>query len=1075
MSKYNDLVSKLREIFQLDSPDLDFGIYKIINQRAALINDYLDNRLKEKVTAALAAKAAADTATEREELTSRIRDEYGKRAFDEAGHLVLKEAAASEYGTRLASLEKDTATDADHENAVFSHLLTFFSRYYDNGDFISQRRYKGDTYAIPYAGEEVVLYWANKDQYYTKSGENFANYTFTLDDGRKVHLRLVTADTAKDNRKDTATERRYRLVTPALEAEASLAPEDADAPPPREPRIPIEEAGEDGNELILRFEYAAMPKGTKQADLTKEVIATVLADDAVKTRWLDLARRVPTEANPGRTLLQKHIEAYTAKNSADYFIHKDLGKFLKRELDFYIKTEVMNLDDVQHAAAFAAIEKNLRMIQCLRAIATELIEFLAQIENFQKKLWLKKKFVTETNYCITLDRVPETLYPEIAANDRQWAEWAKLGFLSGGTASAPSVAGDGELPLDDQPAPPEQGTVEYLKANPYLVLDTAFFDAAFKQQLLASIDNIDEQCDGLLIHSENFQALNLLQDRYREQVKCVYIDPPYNTDATAILYKNGYKDSSWMSLIRDRLAVGKDLLRIDGVHCLTIDDYEHAQVRQILEAVFGEDNYLATVLIRNNPSGRSTVKGFSINHEFALFYGVSPSTAKVGRLPHSEAQKTRYDIADDRGEFEWENFRKSSAGSDRNSRPKQHFPLFVNRETLTIRVPNCIWLNSTKEYDVCDKPQPSEDTVWPLDSGSNEKVWRWGIERTLAELYNLQARFVKNRIEVYGKKYRNDAGILPRTWWDKPEYSARDNGTRVLRDQLGRTSGFDFPKAVSAVSDCIRVGGAAGDGIILDYFGGSATTGHAVIDLNREDDGGRKYVLVEMGAHFDTVLKPRIQKVVYSKDWKDGKPTAPETGISHCFKYIRLESYEDTLNNIALQAPEGDLFTDNTREDFLLHYMLDVESRGSLLSVEDFKKPFDYALKIAVDSAGATERRPVDLVETFNYLIGLRVAHIKADLERGFILVEGALPTGESTLVLWRDCEKIDYEELDKLCRQLKLNPKDSEYDVVYINGDHNIPALAQETESEGGITRQLKLRQIEPEFLTRMFAVEDV
>src|SRR5690606_40290716 len=101
----------------------------------------------------------------------------------------------------------------EHENSVFSHLLTFFSRYYDKGDFISQRRYKGDTYAIPYAGEEVVLHWANKDQYYTKSGESFSNFSFKLDDGRAVHFRPVAADTAKDNRKDNDKERRFQLPT----------------------------------------------------------------------------------------------------------------------------------------------------------------------------------------------------------------------------------------------------------------------------------------------------------------------------------------------------------------------------------------------------------------------------------------------------------------------------------------------------------------------------------------------------------------------------------------------------------------------------------------------------------------------------------------------------------------------------------------------------------------------------------------------------------------------------------------------------------------------------------------------
>lgn len=172
MDHYHALVAKLREVFQIDRPDLDFGVYRILNARAGEIEDYLSNRLKARVAEALAAASAG----------------------------------ASE-----------------HENQVFSHLLTFFSRYYDKGDFISQRRYKGDTYAIPYSGEEVVLHWANRDQYYTKSGESFSNFSFKLDDGRAVHFRLVAADTAKDNRKDNDKERRFVLASPTAVPAARAA------------------------------------------------------------------------------------------------------------------------------------------------------------------------------------------------------------------------------------------------------------------------------------------------------------------------------------------------------------------------------------------------------------------------------------------------------------------------------------------------------------------------------------------------------------------------------------------------------------------------------------------------------------------------------------------------------------------------------------------------------------------------------------------------------------------------------------------------------------------------------------
>jgi adenine-specific DNA-methyltransferase len=268
------------------------------------------------------------------------------------------------------------------------------------------------------------------------------------------------------------------------------------------------------------------------------------------------------------------------------------------------------------------------------------------------------------------------------------------------------------------------------------------------------------------------------------------------------------------------------------------------------------------------------------------------------------------------------------------------------------------------------------------------------------------------------------------------------------------------------------------EGLIIDYFAGSGTTAHAVINLNRADNGKRKYILVEQGEYFDTILKPRIQKVVYSADWKDGKATAPETGISHAFKVLKLESYEDTLNNLQLRrtAQQQDLLDtlpQSAQEDYLLRYLLDIESRGSLLSVEHFNKPFDCTLKVTVDSAGAYEERSIDLVETFNYLIGLRVKHIDMQLEQGFVTVTGWLPSGEKTLVLWRDVERVDYEQLNRLCDKLAINPADSEFEVVYINGDHNIPTVFTTTEAEGGITKTLKIRQIEAEFLSRMFAVD--
>ena len=556
MSKYDDLVKKLKEIFQIDRPELDFGVYRILNARVGEINDYLETRLPARVGESLAASGAANIEGLQKELKEKDA-QYRADGIDPDTVPKLRELrqTLAEYG----------AGTSEHENAVFTHLLTFFSRYYDSGDFISQRRYKGDTYAIPYAGEEVMLHWANKDQYYTKSGENFSNYAFKLDDGRSVRFRLVTADTAKDNRKDNDKERRFVLIEPHTR---TLTDDEGDEYE-EELRPVTEDNGASVQELVLRFEYKAMPKGTRQEALVLNAVSKVLDDAIVKARWLDLSQREPTEKNPQRTLLEKCLTSYTTKNTADYFIHKDLGGFLRRELDFYIKNEVMHLDDVQHAEKFADIEKNLRLIQTLRAIALDLVTFLAQLEDFQKKLWLKKKFIVATNYCVTLDRVPESLYPAIAANPQQWEQWNKLGMLDGVTPSPLVGEGRGE-------------GVAYLKAHRCLMADTALFDPSFQHALLAAIDNLDESLDGLLIHGDNFQALNLLQERYREQVHCVYIDPPYNTDASAICYKNGYKSSSWVSLVQGRLENTRAILTNDGVLVAAIDDAQQRELSFIL-------------------------------------------------------------------------------------------------------------------------------------------------------------------------------------------------------------------------------------------------------------------------------------------------------------------------------------------------------------------------------------------------------------------------------------------------------------------------------------------------------------
>lgn len=1033
MSKHIELVAKLREIFQIDRPDLDFGIYRILNTRATEINAYLEQRLPEKVMAALTQGSAA----QQEHVARELHEKEAQYQADGIDPATVPKVR--ELREKLAQYK---AGASEHENAVFSHLLAFFSRYYKDGDFISQRRYKGDTYAIPYAGEEVMLHWANKDQYYTKSGENFANYSFKLDDGRTVHFRLAAADTAKDNRKDNDKERRFALI-----ARKTVTRVDDQGDDIEEELIPVEEVdGGNGVELVLRFEYAPQSKGTKQEALVQKAVAAVLADEAVKARWLALGRRAPTETDPQRTLLERHLSDYTTKNAADYFIHKDLGGFLRRELDFYIKSEVMHLDNVHNAGAFADIEKSLRMIQCLRTIALELIAFLAQLEDFQKKLWVKKKFVVSSHYCITLDRIPAELYPEIAANDEQWRRWAQLGVWDSNTP----------------------GTVDDLVARPHRMVDTALFEDSFRQRLLGFLSDIDVGLGGVVIHGDNFQALNIISERYRASIDFTYIDPPYNTVHSKIAYKNQFEHSSWLALISNTLPFTKKLFGDTFSFGFAIDDYEYNNAFTCLRNHFANCD-VSTIVINHHPQGSGG--RLSRTHEYYIVASPTNGAQYLGFPKDDETEDRsfmRSGTADN-------NYRAPRGGGV--GRWRSFYALLVDPDTRKI-VGTEPPLPLGTEYPTGSTAEGLQ-RIYLINSSGEERVWRSSYETgkrrvEAGEIVLTDRGAVKQMIDHQDKRETLFSN------WIGADYNAGTNGTSVL-DNLGLGGVFDYPKSVKTLEQAFWMQGFGKSNFtVLDYFAGSGTTAHATISLNRKDGASRKYVLVEQGEYFETVLKPRIQKVIFSPDWVDGKPTAPDAGMSHCFKVIKLESYEDALNNLQLCRPDGqdDLFSklpQQAKDDYLLHYFLTVESRDSLLSVQDFKKPFDYTLNIAVDSAGAFEPRKVDLVETFNYLIGLRVKQIDAQPERGFVTVTGSLPSGETCLVLWRDCEKLDYEGIAKLCDKLAINPADNEYNVVYINGDHNIPTVLTQTAEEGGATRVLKLRQIEPEFLERMFSTEDV
>lgn len=1013
-TQFDKFIATMKTVLMLDQADLDFGIYRIMNQKRDQIESYLNNDLRWQVTEAIRENASNDAEAVKKELTQLV------ATLTAAGMNPDDAPKVKELKERIARC----GNSEELENEVYSHLTIFFGRYYDGGDFISQRRYKKDVYAIPYEGEEVKLYWANADQYYIKTAEYFRNYRFAVDGDKFCEFTLREATTEQNNNvAQNNMERRFALCE----------------------ETPVEVIG---NTLHIYFTYELYPKATKQKGLIEAAYETV--KDAIPAEFAAVLALRPTESDRTRTLLQKHLNTYVARNSFDFFIHKDLGGFLSRELDFYIKNEILVIDDID-ARTPDEFLKYLTVIKAIKRVGMKLITFLASLENYQKRLWLKKKFVVESNYCITLDRVPEKFYAEIAANDAQREEWMRLFAIDEITSQNTDgsfVAGKSRysVPL----------TVEFLKENPFLVLDTKFFTAEFKNALLASIDHIDEQCDGLLINSENFQALGLLQGKYKEQIQCIYVDPPYNTSASEIAYKNSYKRSSWMTLLNDRLLEGKELLKKDGIQCTTIDDVEGSRLRILLESIFNESPMV--VGIRIKPSGRPIPNGFAISHEYAYFSRKEVSTA-INRLQHSDDQNNRYRESDEKGVFFWELLRKAGSNSFRQNRPTMYYPIWLNTDSGKMRIPAMEYDEVSQEYITKDVLLENEIEIYPIKDDGSQGRWYFGAERAVNEVDEFKAEKQKDgRYFIYRRRRKNE-GVQPTTFWDSSKYSATEHGTDLLKRIFGEQEVFSYPKSIFAEEDCLTVSGAERYSLILDYFAGSGTTGHAVINLNRKDGGKRKYILCEMGEYFDTVTKPRIQKVIYSKDWDGGKPVSRE-GCSHCFKYMRLEQYEDTLNNLTIEPVNISKDNADFYDGYVLGYMLDIETRDSLFNMKWFRNPWN--MKLRITRQNETREEKIDVIETFNYLIGLNVTSILYP-KKGICTVDGVTRSGERTLVIWRDCDTVDNDALNDSFRRMSYSTRDTEFDRIYVNGDNNLENLRTDGE-------QWKVVLTEQEFAKRMF-----
>lgn len=392
--------------------------------------------------------------------------------------------------------------------------------------------------------------------------------------------------------------------------------------------------------------------------------------------------------------------------------------------------------------------------------------------------------------------------------------------------------------------------------------------------------------NNILIEGDNYHTLSVLNYTHKGKIDVIYIDPPYNTGNNTWKYNNNFVDkdddfrhSKWLSFIGKRLKLAKKLLTKSGIILVTIDDYEIHNLRALMDDIFSENNRLGTIAIMHNPRGRSDDKFLATSHEYMLVYGKNSEYSKINHLKLTEEQKEAFSFEDEISKYRLLPLQRSGSNSRRINRPNLYYPIYYNVKTKEIS------LQKTKNFI----------EIIPIDSSGNERVWRWGKNSLESRLKTeIVIKESKNSFNVYAKD-RIKAGRKSKTMWVDPKYDASSHGTILLKQILGDDNLFDFPKSLYAVMDSLSISSKK-DSIILDFFAGSGTTGHAVMELNKEDKGNRKFILCTNNENniCTDVCYPRLKKII--KGYKNSKNEKVE-GLGGNLKYFKTSFVDSEPTN----------------------------------------------------------------------------------------------------------------------------------------------------------------------------------
>ncbi|WP_038041503.1 DNA methyltransferase [Thermodesulfobacterium hveragerdense] len=809
----------------------------------------------------------------------------GAKVEGESGYINLMRIKSRYYEKGVfpklqEDIKKAVEPFPEFKEELFDKLYTFFQRYFSESGSIYFRYtpIHQNVYEKVYTDDkDVILFWKTHMLYYVKTDRLFKNLEVEVG-GYKFFFDVSTLEHKKANEK-------------------------------RDVIFDFKERRKDGV-LVFNVYYSERGRTTKIEDILK-----ALRKEGVKI---------------AEDILEKAFRVFEKQSEVDYFINKNAKEFLREQFNLWLYQYVFSGESEW-------TEKRIKQLQVLKDIAFKIIDFISQFEDELVKIWNKPKFVLNSNYVITLDRIAEKdkelkLIEKILKHknfNEQVKEWKELGIVDESFKENEIIEKDlmGKRLKEKLDKLKNDGIFisdlmgKRLKEKyKHLPVDTKYFkDLEF--EILGLFDDLDNSLDGWLIKSENYQALNSILPKFKEKVQTIYIDPPFNKEQDAdYFYSVKYKDSSWATMLENRLRLARDLLNEKGSIFVRCDYNGNWIVRPLMNEIFGEENFRNEIILRK--------------------------TAYLAKREVSNLEQETESLM---------NFCKN------------HEMVFFNRIWIQ-REPQWVLMQQKPNRGQTGKPiiignqvfHPNEGYCWARGNEVANRMYREG------------------RLQIRGNKlYILLDKKAPGTNWT---------------DIIGYSMNWQFQTENSEILLKRVIESTSNEGdLVMDFFLGSGTTTAVAHKLKR------KWIGVEMGEHFYTVVLPRMKKVLFydksgiSKE-KDVKKKYNENKAGGFFKYYELEQYEDTLRRVKYE--DSDLF-DNPYQDPYNQYVF-MKDLKMLEALE-----IDYENnKVKVDLSKLYPN--IDVAETLSNLLGKWIKRITSD----FVEFEGG--------------EKIDLKNLDyKLIKPL--------------------------------------------------------